>query len=399
MDHSKNGTTVDGKKIPSNTPTRIKKSSAVVCGGVPVNLSSQIAWPSNILFTLLKVAACLVVLVGIIFGAYGLFTDNKKKVSDEELYARYNKSVVMLVGIYHYEVSIGNLNMDKLNQILIQEFGPLGYIPKKLLPVGDKYEDVSNFTSRELVEALNKKGMYSGTGFFISPDGKLITNLHVVKPWISSGEEERLQRIVAADFAEDVELLNRRHVSTQLSAYLSQVKVKGVLDYVALVSQGEVFDPENIVKCRVLSAGDDMSKDVALVQTVSKRLPTGECTYVNVNDSIDTSDEALTVGKHVYTLGFPTGPNYEEVVQKESLKSGIQVIGQGGSIIQQNSEFDFGHNASTTGGASGSPIFNEYGMLIGVHHQGLSQVETQGYNYGVKAKYVKELLDSPYRVD
>ena len=69
------------------------------------------------------------------------------------------------------------------------------------------------------------------------------------------------------------------------------------------------------------------------------------------------------------------------------------MIGQGGTIIQQNSEFDFGHNAPTTGGASGSPIFNEFGMLIGVHHEGLSRIETQGYNFGVKAKYIKELLD------
>ena len=104
----------------------------------------------------------------------------------------------------------------------------------------------------------------------------------------------------------------------------------------------------------------------------------------------------MTVGTHVYTLGFPTGTNYSSVLQKENEKTGIQVIGQGGTIIQQNSEFDFGHNAPTTGGASGSPIFNDQGMLIGVHHQGLSRIETQGYNYGVKAKYIKELLESPH---
>ena len=40
IDHSKNGTTVNGQKIMPNNPYRIKKSSSVVCGGVPVNLKS-----------------------------------------------------------------------------------------------------------------------------------------------------------------------------------------------------------------------------------------------------------------------------------------------------------------------------------------------------------------------
>jgi S1-C subfamily serine protease len=109
---------------------------------------------------------------------------------------------------------------------------------------------------------------------------------------------------------------------------------------------------------------------------------------------MDISEESLAVGKHVYTLGFPAGLN--GLLQKEGSASGIQVIAQGGTIIQQNSEFDFGYNAPTTGGASGSPVFNDQGMLIGIHHQGMSRIETQGYNYGVKAKYIKELLDSPH---
>ncbi len=41
FDHSKNGTTVDGRKIQPNTPVRIKKSSAIVCGRVPLNLQNS----------------------------------------------------------------------------------------------------------------------------------------------------------------------------------------------------------------------------------------------------------------------------------------------------------------------------------------------------------------------
>jgi S1-C subfamily serine protease len=104
---------------------------------------------------------------------------------------------------------------------------------------------------------------------------------------------------------------------------------------------------------------------------------------------MDVTDDALKVGHHIYTIGFPFGKSIQFDKEK-----GIQVIAQGGDITQQNSEFDFAYNAATFGVASGSPVFNEYGMLIGVHHAGLSQAGVQGYNYGIKAKYVKELLDS-----
>ena len=185
------------------------------------------------------------------------------------------------------------------------------------------------------------------------------------------------------------EILVSNKISIGLSAYISQLKVEGELDYVSFISQGEIFDPDNAVKCKVLSAGDDPNKDVALVQTISKRLPTSDCTYVNVKDSMDVTDDGLKVGHHIYTIGFPFGKSIQFDKEK-----GIQVIAQGGDITQQNSEFDFAYNAATFGGASGSPVFNEYGMLIGVHHAGLSQAGVQGYNYGIKAKYVKELLDS-----
>ena len=292
----------------------------------------------------------------------------------------------MLVGIYHYEVSIGDLDLDALNALL-----PVSArIPTKLLPTKNNYVDVSSYSSKQLIDALDKKGMYGGTGFFISNDGQLITNLHVVKPWLFNGEGERLQQSFARWFTGHVAFLNSALRTTQYNAYLSQVKVTGVLDYVALIPHGEVFDADNINKCRVLSAGEDINKDVALVQTISKRLPTSECTVVNVKDSIDVSDEALKVGEHIYTLGFPLLTS----LQDKQSENGIQLLARGGSITQILNEFQFGFDAASFGGASGSPIFNDKGMLVGILNSGVTS--TQGFNYGIKAKYIKELLDSPH---
>lgn len=399
IDHSKNGTTVDGMKIPSNTPVRIKRKSAVVCGGVPVDLSRY--FKTSPIKPILTVAASVLVLVGIGLGVWKLIDGRGNKTyifSDEQLYNRFNNSVVMLTGIFHYEVSIGDVDVDKWNKMLFEKGRQYRlnlsslFIPKKLLWANGPL-DVSTYSTRQLIDAFDKKGTYGGTGFFISEDGKLLTNLHVVKPWMFDENVEivkSMQNYYAEKVAQAVELINAKEGISSLSAYVSKVKVDGVLDYIALVPEGEVFDADNITKCRVLSAGEDTDIDIALIQTISKRLPTPKSTYVNVKDSMDVSDEALTIGRHMYTLGFPMLTGLQD-----SRSDGIHLLARGGSITQILNEYSFGFDAAAFGGASGSPVFNDKGMLIGILNAGATR--SQGFNYGIKAKYVKNLLESPYK--
>ena len=424
FDHSTNGTTVDGVKIMPNTAHQIKKKSIINCGGVNVDLTQgdKIPWPKELWMLILAIVAAILLAGGIGFGIYKLTqgseptdtnttvqadttdstgngdvndgsetdvqppTDYIREKTDDELFKQYNHSVVMLLGIYHYEISVGNWDMDVLNKVL--------GIPKRFVLEGSIPIDVSILSPSQLVSIYrnSKDGsQYGATGFFISKDGKIATNLHVVKPWLFNNSLDEIRHYVATLIAaqSDNKKWNSK-VRADLRASVSEVMVEGVLDYIALIPQGETFDESTIYKCRVIAAGDDIDKDVALVQTISKRLPTSDCTIVEFPDALELSMDAIPVGSHVYTIGFPKVK--DAFLQREADSEGIQVIAQGGSI-NQIFEFDFGHNAATTGGASGSPIFNKYGKLVGIHHAGLSQRGLQGFNYGVKAKYIKELWD------
>ena len=126
--------------------------------------------------------------------------------------------------------------------------------------------------------------------------------------------------------------------------------------------------------------------DVALIQTIDKNLPGKNTSYVNT-DSIIVQDADIKVGSHIYTIGYPLGTGIQEL---DSSK-GILSFGRGGEVTQEPTEYHFGHNAATTGGASGSPVFDKRGYLIGVHNAGVRN--TQGFNFAIKAVYVKEMLD------
>ncbi len=373
FDHSKNGTTVDGTKIQSNTPYRIKKSSAVVCGGVPVDLS-RLPWPSETWKYVLGIAASLLVLVGIGFGVWKIIPKGKA-YNDTELYAMYNNSVVLLIGNYHYEVSAGNLKPEYLLA---------AGIPTKFKLFNNEIitEDNPNYASI----------ISQATGFFVSESGHILTNLHVTKPWLFDEKPareklEEICKIMFHDFAQKKDLEATLEGRTAMfDAYTSQIKVEGKLDRILMIPQGRIFSSENAERCQEISKSDNSDIDVALIQTEKGELPK-KARCINP-DSIDISEDALKIGHHMYYLGFP------DFSSKPKDESGIQLEAHGGNITHSNLEFLFGFDAASDHGASGSPVFNERGMLIGILNSGF---EKQGFNYGIKAKFIKELIDNPHK--
>lgn len=373
QDHSTNGTTINGTPIPREQDIQIKKGDVIQCAGVEVanpcnEESSGLVWRKVLRFSaivLLIIAVCfgIKLLVKKSYPNLPVWSKTEKEMEDNQIYERYKSSTVLLFAGYHFEVSAGDLKLD------------LFELPTKVIVEDGKLVDVSQ---------TDQSSMYFGTGFFVSKDGKLVTNLHIAKPWLFNDQQKEIESL----YKKQLQIIANTYASAMpqlpLGAYVSEIKVEGKLNFIGLIPNGSDFDSENFLKCKVLSAGEDTNVDIALIRVVKDGLPEG-CTYVNP-DSICVDEQALSVGSHIYTMGFPAGINLQDLESNQ----GIQLYGRGGSIIQQSTDYSFGFDAASYGGASGSPIFNKYGKLIGVLNAGFTR--TQGFNFGIKAKYVKDLL-------
>lgn len=374
QDHSKNGTTVNGDKILPNQEVQLKKKDKIVCAGVEVpnpytgkiGNAATSSSPKNLKWiaggvSIAAIIALLIILIPKIGGVKLGNDDELKEMTDAQLYAKYKGSIVLMRGYYYYTITAGNLDLKSLD------------IPTEVILTPDgKLRGVGN----------NRENMYSytGTGFFVSEDGKIITNLHIARPWLFDDNATKI-----SDAYKQI-LAQAASEYPQLNAFIGQIKVEGVCDNLGFIPNGEYFTEENITSCRELAVSDNINADVALLQSTKRKLPDGVSQYVNLDESV-IADENICVGEHIYTMGFPLGLKAQDL----NSASGIQLLARGGNITQESNEYSFGFDAASYGGASGSPIFNDKGQLVGILNAGFNQ--SQGFNYGIKAIYATQLFD------
>ena len=79
-------------------------------------------------------------------------------------------------------------------------------------------------------------------------------------------------------------------------------------------------------------------------------------------------------------------------MQDMNLQEAIKPQAQHGKITNTSQEYRIGYDVPTFGGSSGSPVLNENHELVAVNNSGVGI--TQGFNYGVRIKYLKELVDN-----
>lgn len=361
--NSTNGTFVNGERIIKRTLQKGDKVSITrnhildwenIFPPVKPSEKKNRTW---IFASIAAVACILISLAGI------EWYKNHRDWTEEDIYKKYSDAVCLIYVDYGYVVKLDSQgegeNIHKL----------LGLDENTHLIWDEKQEKVIEGTAQS-----------TGTAFFISEDGKMATNLHVCRPWLFSKDSEHIAQVIRT-----VLKVRALQENPLYDTYIPQVKVVGEIVTMGIIPNGLPFSNTNFIPCREAKGHNDTNKDVAIAQTENFRLPQGVNTIIDINTAADNEEE-LTQGKKVYSIGFPYG------VTIGNTDKGLQNQMQSGTITQDRGEYEFGHNASSAGGASGSPIFNVKGKLIGIHHAGMTGVTgAQGFNMAIKAKYIKEL--------
>lgn len=366
QDHSTNGTTVNGQKIASDRDVLLKRGDEILCAGIPVKNPYPPGPNPN--WKKIAVVFTVVIALGATFG----LLKNTDSIGDlfeggytsEELYEKYHSATTLIYGTYYYKISAGGLNLKNLG------------LPTE---ISFTYDKNGKKQYLEGADAVKNPIAYTGTGFYISDDGKIATNLHVVRPWLFKKEKDEI-----ADLYKQLLAKMGGEVLSILNAYISQIKVEGVLSYIGVMSDGSYYSVDNLKKCHEFIGHENVDMDVAILQLDTKTTP-DECARVDVSKAVVDS-EKIKVGGYMWYVGFPGG----ESIAITDLDD-IQSTSNEGTINKKSDKYSFGFSAASYGGASGSPVFNKHGKLIGVLNAGFSQ--TQGFNRAIKARYLVELLN------
>ncbi len=211
--------------------------------------------------------------------------------------------------------------------------------------------------------------VFSGTGFLVSTDGLILTNRHVVQPWWGEGS---IERRIAHGAAPRIE---------SLRIYFPGIR--------------EPFD------LRVVAVSE--RADVAVVKAFlgDRRLPILQ---------IDTRAAAAVPGQPVLLIGYPAG--LDALVARLDDRSAEAVLATSGSgpvtltaelarrgLIRPLATRGFlsdalpdqlVYDAPTTFGASGGPVLNLRGKVIGINSAILP--EFSGASFGVPIRLGAVLL-------
>jgi serine protease Do len=294
---------------------------------------------------------------------------------------RYKNSVVFLYFEYVYKLQLGDnvcilMTIDKANNKV------------------EYYNSIIN----------NSLSGYA-TGFFVSKDGKIITNQHVVFPWEYNDDADRkiirdfgdelIAKIIANKNISDLKTIIPNYVDdNSVSSLMQLIKNNRALNNINIQVTGERLymgaalnntyiqndDKSDYMKCVQISPFGNKKVDVAIIQLSNKRLPNEVDNIVNLDDAIVDSKK-LIPGMKLFMIGYPAGKNLGDT------DDGIKSHYQEGILSREPDDIDFGHNLSATGGSSGSPIFNEQGQLIGVMNKGYEQT----FNFAILARHVQNL--------
>lgn len=358
---------------------------------------------------------------GLVFAAIGLAgCQPKTETADTELkttrLAELAKpATVLIVSSYDAQVQVPNVTIPADRQQLLQEKlrqkiynGELNANDQQALVNAAVQELLVNwpqyFVSTGVYRTVNANVTAVGSGFFVTPDGYLVTNAHVVATEGDELKQGLVENALTQLIDQDVrdfasELGNPDEQTLQLlrkacvEFYVSTMRLGNVertVDVQLGVGVPGVANTQKGMRAEVIpgAMGTPIpGKDVAILKIQGSDFPT-----LALGD-----DKALAVGDKIFPLGFPADatffPAFDPAsINESSLTAGLvsarKQMKEGWEVIQTD--------AAIRGGNSGGPVLDTKGHVIGLATFGLVDRKTGGdavgVNFVVPMSVVNEFL-------
>lgn len=334
------------------------------------------------------------------------------KVGTSEIESKYSSGVVLIQnkGFYELETEHGS--------IYFADYDP-------------EEEEISGLQVEE--DSIEYQISY-GTGFFISNDGMIATNKHVVASQLSEKEaQDMLGKLIVAireglkedfnqlvrfqeqvregmryaynndnysdyrelDELDDAIIERKNELKEQYHALGSIDRRSAELRYHNEVSVAYndtyVTNIDDFYGCVVKKISED--DDLAIIQIKDKQTPAGRHIFTlfdaNPLDHYSMGERIAKMfgndkNERLYMIGYNLGPALS--ITEDGVKAQVNE----GSVSQKSAK-KIMYSIPTLPGSSGSPVLNKKGQLVAVNFSGLNA--TQNFNFGIPEESLADLAD------
>ena len=239
-------------------------------------------------------------------------------------------------------------------------------------------------------QTYNVSAISLGSGFFISSNGYIATNAHVVS-MTHDGEDKAKQTLfyqlvaqIAKQYGKDPRSLN-----TQFIEQYSQLQSFQLFHHV-IIPDGSAFPFEIKQYGAPTGEGNDQGKDVSVIKIEVKNAP-----VLKLGDS-----DKVQLQDHVTVIGYPGAAdtfNSGTLSQRSALEATIndgkisarKQASSGAPILQTNT--------AATHGNSGGPVINDANEVIGLltfRGDTVNGQEVSGFSFIVPSNTVMEYVKS-----
>lgn len=310
----------------------------------------------------------------------------KKAMNADEISEKVSSGVVYIKNYFYYSVVLPN--------------------GEELFFNGIEDGELFGLTDDES-EVTHKCSSCSGTGFFITEDGIIMTNRHVARPDVSQEE-------VMAFLKDLKRALKKRYISLMNDAVDKYNNLEGRPDlqqkyvnvYNSYKQAHETIDDmdmndadivthtnlyilyngshftkfEDLTPCNTIAVSEEESVDLALIQLDDEQTPEGTFIF-----RLRDNDDELSLDQKLFMIGYNRGLTISQTsegdIRPQTYSGNVSQKGDGDKVL---------YSIPSQPGSSGSPVIDEYGNLVAVHFAGWQG--TQGFNYGIPSKKVRQFL-------